>query len=214
MVEMTGDTPSALASLLSAYAGAGMPRHRLLWALDARLARLAVTTSEPMIGQIRLAWWHDALSDESGVKGRGEPLVDALRAADALPPAGLSAWLDGWEAMIGDIDFDAYASGRGGGLFHSLAGEREVPASLIQAGTAWALWDLSGHVSDPALAAEAINRARGQLLAEAPNWPAAWRPMRIAYGVARYDIIRGRVAAKRLTPCLYLRLLRVALTAR
>lgn len=213
MFEELGET-APLALLISAYAADDMPRHRLLWALDTRLARLAATTSEPMIGQIRLAWWHEALSDNSGVKARGEPLVDALRAADALPPAGLSEWLDGWEAMIGDIDLDAYAVGRGGGLFHSLAGECEVPASLIQAGAAWALWDLSGHVNDSALAAEAIDRARGKLLAEAPSWPSAWRPMRIAYGVARQDIIRGRTAPKRLTPWLYLRLLSVALTVR
>jgi phytoene synthase len=38
--------------------------------------------------------------------------------------------------------------------------------------------------------------------------------MRIAYGLARQDILKGRAAAKRLTPQVYLRLLRVALTAR
>jgi phytoene synthase len=214
MAEAAGDEPTALAALLSAYAGEDMTRHRLLWALDERLARLAATTTEPMIGQIRLAWWHEALSDDSGVKGRGEPLIDAMREAHAVPPAGFSAWLDGWEAMIGDVDLDAFAEGRGGGLFHSLAGADEAPDWLVQAGSAWALWDLSGRAVDPVLAVTAIGRAKAKLLAEPRSWPASWRPMRIAYGLARQDILKGRPAPKGLTPGLYLRLLRVALTAR
>jgi len=214
VIDPADEELAPLAALLCAYAGEAMPRHRLLWALDERFARLAATTSEPMIGQIRLAWWHEALNDEAGVKGRGEPLIDALRDLEAVPPAGLSTWLDGWEAMIGEVDLDAFADGRGGGFFHSLAGETDVPPWLIQAGAAWALWDLSGHVSDPALAAEAIGRAKEKLLPAAPSWPAAWRPMRIAYGLARHDILKRVAAPKRLTPQVYLRLLRVALTAR
>ena len=200
--------------LFSAYAGRDMPRHRLLWALDARLARLVATTTEPMIGQIRLAWWNEALTDNSGVKGRGEPLVDALRAAALAPPAGLDAWLDGWEAMIGTVDLDAYATGRGRGLFSALAGQDDIPNWLADAGAVWALWDMSGHVGDSHLAAEAVRRARQRLLASAPDWPAAWRPMRIAYALARHDIIRGRQAPAKLTPRLYLRLVRLALIER
>ncbi|WP_335675835.1 MULTISPECIES: hypothetical protein [Sphingobium] len=214
MTEIVDEELAPIVALLCAYAGEAISRHQLLWALDARFARLAATTSESMIGQIRLAWWQDALNDETGVKGRGEPLIDALRGIQAVPPVGLSAWLDGWEAMIGDIDLNAYADGRGGGLFHSLAGEAEAPPWLIQAGAAWALWDLSGHVSDPVLAADAIERGREKLLSASPSWPAAWRPMQIAYGLARQDILRGRAAPKYLTLGLYLRLLRVALAAR
>lgn len=208
------DGPSLLGALLSAYAGKDAVRHRLLWTLDARLARLVATTSEAMIGSIRLAWWSEALSDDSRVKGRGEPLIDAMRAADLAPPAGLAEWLDGWEAMTGEVDLDAYATGRGGGLFRSLAGVRDVPDWLVEAGAAWALWDLSGHTGDPVLAGEAIAAARRRLLPKAPTWPAAWRPMRMAYTLARHDIIRGEHAPERLTPRLYLRLMRVALTGR
>ena len=200
------DSSSALASLLSAYAGQSAPRHRLIWALDARLADIVRTVSEPMIGQIRLAWWQEALTDASGVKGRGEPLVDAMRQAGAAPPPGLSALLDGWEGMIGEVDLDAYAAGRGGGLFQALAGDEQVPEWLLQAGAAWALWDLSGHTGDQRLADEAIARARGRLLDGVPRWPMAWRPMRMAYALARHDIMRGRHAPASLTPRLYLRI--------
>lgn len=208
------DVPTALAGLLSAYAGRDRRRHRLLWTLDARLARLVATTSEPMIGQIRLAWWQEALSDGAGIKGRGEPLVDALRQIGAAPCHGLGDWLDGWEALIGDIGLDAYATGRGGGLFHALAGEANVPPWLRQAGAAWALWDLSGHAGDSRLAAEAIARAARLLLEEPPRWPTGWRPMQLAYALARHDIMRRRQAPGSLTPRLYMRLVRLALLER
>lgn len=211
---MTGpaDDISALAALLSAYAGRDGARHRLIWALDARLARLVATTSEPMIGQMRLAWWDEALTDDSGVKGRGEPLIDALRVMEATPPPGLSRWLDGWEAMIGEADLHAYGEGRGGGLFHALAGE--LPDWLAQAGMVWALWDLSGQTDDGQVADRAVAMARAHLLTETPLWPAAWKPLRIAYHLARHDVEKGRRAPAGLTPMLYLRLMRVGLIGR
>ena len=214
MIDLVEGRPTILATLFSAYAGKGISRHRLLWTLDARLARLVASTTEPMIGQLRLAWWQEALGDAAGVKGRGDPLIDALRTAGEAPPTGLTAWLDGWEAMIVDVDLESYATGRGGGLFQSLAGQAEVPGWLIQAGAAWALWDLSGHVNDFSISAQAISLARHKLLTDDPLWPPSWRPMRIAYALARRDVMRGKVAPNRLTPGLYFRLLHVALSTR
>jgi hypothetical protein len=208
------DDLSLLASLLSAYAGPDIARHRLIWTLDARFGRLVATTSEPMIGQMRLAWWNDALTDEGGVKGRGEPLIDAMRKLGAMPPHGLSQWLDGWEALIGEVDLRGYAEGRGGGLFRALAGRADIPAWLVQAGAAWALWDLSGHIEDRTIAGRAIEMAREHMPREKPVWPKEWRPLRIAYHLARHDIEKNRCAPAGLTPALYLRLVRVALAGR
>ncbi len=206
-------TVSPLATLLAAYGGMDAARHRLVWAYDARLAQLVRSTSEPMIGQIRLAWWQEALSDPAGVKGRGEPLVDAMRAARLTSLPGLSAMIDGWEGMLGEIDLDLFARGRGGGLFQALAGVADVPDWLVDAGRVWALWDLSGHVGDPALAARAVALARESLIEAAP-WPRGWRAMRIAHGLARHDVMRGRSAPSGLTPALYMRHWRVALVGR
>lgn len=203
---------AALPSLLSAYAGREAPRHRLIWRLDQRFARLVATTTEPMIGQMRLAWWNDALTDESGVRGRGEPVIDALRELNAVPPAGLSQWLDGWEALIGETDLLAYATGRGRGLFRALAGEEDIPGWLEQAGMVWALWDLSGHIDE--VADEAIAMARVHLLSAPGRWPRSWRPLRIAYQIAHHDIKSGRRAPPGLTPALYMRLILLALLGR
>ncbi|WP_313809336.1 hypothetical protein [Sphingobium sp.] len=213
MVRVSGDL-SPLASLLSVYAGEDAPRHRLVWTLDARFARLVATTSEPMIGQMRLAWWNDALTDESGVKGQGEPLIDAMRKLEMAPPHGLSQWLDGWEALIGEVDLLAYAEGRGGGLFRALAGRDDIPSWLVQAGAVWALWDLAGHIGDGAVAGKAVAMARAHLLTGKPVWPGEWRPLRIAYHLARHDIEKGHFSPPGLTPALYLRLMRVALMGR
>ena len=52
--------------LLSAHAGADASRHRAIWAFDAQLAKVARTTRERAIGQMRLAWWNDVIDDPAG----------------------------------------------------------------------------------------------------------------------------------------------------
>jgi hypothetical protein len=209
-----------LANLLSAYAGRDASRHRLVWVFDARLAQIVRTTTEPMIGQMRLAWWQDVLTDAGEARGRGEPLLAALRAAGLAGHPGLIAMLDGWEALIGDAAPDAIAlrtfgTDRGGGLFHALAGVADAPAALIQAGALWALWDLSGHIGSVAEARAAVSVAETFLDgAVTSGWPRAWRPMRLAAGLARHDVSRQHSAPPTLTPRLYARLLRLALVGR
>ena len=50
--------------LIRAYSPDAKARQALdtLLALDDRLAEKVRTTSEPMLGQIRLKWWHDAIT--------------------------------------------------------------------------------------------------------------------------------------------------------
>lgn len=211
-------SPSALGTLLCGYAGQHAARHRLLWLFDARLVQLVRTTSEPLIGQMRIAWWEEALTDPK--KGKGEPLLDALRKMGVADAPGLRAMLDGWEALLGDAVLDGptmqqFALGRGGGLFRALAGEEPAPDWLISAGQLWALWDLSGHVRGEADRAAAIELARAHLPAlEGVRWPRGWKPLRLATELARHDVIRGRVAPSTLTPRIYVRLLRLAFTKR
>lgn len=212
---------SPLARLLSAYAGKDAARHRLLWALDVRLADIVRTTSEPLIGQMRLTWWHEVLSDDARTKGRGDPLVDAWREAAVGPDEGCLAMIDGWEALLGMETADeaalrAYAEGRGGGLFAAQTGALiESEPMLAAAGAVWALWDLSGHISDRQTAGKAISIARDYLPAALDGaWHRDWKASGIAFGLARRDIMKGRSAPASLTPGLYARLLRIALVGR
>lgn len=201
-----------LARLLIGHAGRNAARHGLLWAYDARLADVVRTTREPMVGQMRLTWWHEVLSDGSGVKGRGDPLVDALRADDDVMAARelMLRMIDGWEMLLDPLPLDSaalrtFAEGRGGGLFRALdAGADE------SAGALWALWDLSGHVGDATTAARAVALAREYL----PVRIAGSKPLRMLTRLARHDIVRGRAGPATMTPRLYARLLRMALPGR
>nr|WP_301287267.1 hypothetical protein [Sphingobium sp. OAS761] len=207
-----------MAGLLAAHAGTAAPRHRALWAFDARLAHVARTTSEPAIAQMRLAWWNDVITD--GVKGRGEPVVDAMRATGAMAAPGLAGMIDGWEVLavepeIGPEGLRDYAAGRGGGLFRALADAPVAPDWLDASGQVWALWDLAGHVHDAALARAAGDLARTLLpQADAARWTSALRPLRIAYTLARQDVLEGRGAPTGISRRFALRLMRIALVGR
>ena len=71
-----------------------------LLGLDRRLARAALGSSEPLLGQMRLAWWRDRFATPAQAWPRGEPLLAALAAFDDEREA-LSALVDAWEALIG-----------------------------------------------------------------------------------------------------------------
>lgn len=220
------DALPPLAVLLAAHAASGQTeRHRALWAFDARLAKVARTTSEPMIGQMRLAWWNDVIDDAAGIKGQnlkgtGEPVVDAMRATGAIQAPGLSAVIDGWEVLVVEPEIDLlglrdYAVGRGGGLFRALADASEAPDWLIAAGQVWALWDLAGHVGDEALATAALELAQTLLpQVDGADWTRDWKPLRIAFTLARQDVAEGRGAPTGISRALAWRLLRIALVGR
>lgn len=220
MVKEAADALPPIAALLAAHAGKDAPRHQAIWAFDARLAQVARTTSERTIGRMRLAWWTDVVEDVAGAKGRGEPVVDALRATGGIDAPGLVALIDGWDVLVAEADIDAaalkdYAQGRGGGLFRALAGASEAPDWLIGAGQVWALWDLAGHVGDVALADAALALARDLLPGlEHIRWPGDWKPLRIAFTLARQDVAAGRGSPRGMPRSLALRLLRIALVGR
>ncbi|KMS58445.1 MULTISPECIES: hypothetical protein [Sphingobium] len=215
------DAVPPLGLLLAAHAGgAQASRHRALWAFDARLAKVARTTSEPMIGQMRLAWWNDVIEDSTGIKGQGEPVVDAMRATGACGAPGLVGVIDGWEILLVEPDIDMkglrdYALGRGGGLFRALADAADAPDWLAAAGQVWALWDLAGHVGDKALGQAALALAVEILPSvEGVRWPRGWKPLRIAFTMARQDVLAGRGAPLGMPRALAGRLLRIALVGR
>lgn len=189
-----------LTALLVAYAPvASRPWHRLIWTLDQRLAAIVRRAGEPTIAAIRLAWWDAVLVECDPTKGRGEPLVETWRATAPEGAAPLAGQLiDGWRALLGSeapaaADVAAFGEKRGGGLFSLIAGREDE--ALARAGAVWALWDLAGHASEPALAEMAIGQAREAARddpvplrrAEAP------RPLRLLHALARADALAGRV---------------------
>lgn len=181
-----GGDPEVALALSYAPAGA-RDRLTVLWAFDARLADIVRTTTQPLVGRMRLTWWHDAVTSDA--PPAGEPLVAQIAAA-GLPRDALARMVDGWEALLDGDDADslaAYAEGRGGGLF-AAAGAVLGTGGSNRAGEGWALVDLTRHHSRAMVAARALALARRRL-AEAPvRWDRAARPLGALTKLARRDL--------------------------
>ena len=187
-------------------------RHRppieTLFALDARLAGIVRATREPMVGQMRLTWWHEALTKLDGAPAPAEPLLRDVQ--QHLLPAGVSGarlagMIDGWEELIvadalGTETLDRHAGARGAGLFAAAGMVLGADSPLlVPAGRGWALADLAGHLSAPTAAGLAADAARRELShAFSAPWPAKLRPIGVLSLIARLDATPGSAIAKAL----------------
>ena len=195
-----------------------------LWRLDERLGGVVATTSEPMIGRIRLAWWREALErlDQGGPPA--EPLL--RETAETVLPLGITgaalAEIEaGWAKLL-DSDppdeeaIEAHGRLRGRPLFdlaaRLLAGTADAESGM--AGEGWALADLARRLSDPPSAALAHSKA-GERLAglRRRRWPIALRPLGALAMLARADALAAR-PARQGSPSRVARLLLHRLTGR
>lgn len=175
--------------LVAAYVPvSARPVFTALWALDARLAGILRTTSDAMIGQMRLTWWHDAVGRPAEIAG--EPVLAGL--ADAgIAPAAAQRIVEGWEALLdgdGDDVIAEYAQGRGGGLFATMAEAIGADDPVEAAGVGWALVDLARHHSRPEVARRALALAADRLAAAPSRWSKAARPLAMLTKLARRDL--------------------------
>ena len=140
-----------------------------MFALDAQLGEIVRTTRTPIVGQMRLTWWHDALHALDAGPPPAHPVLRAL-AADVRPGgvngATLATMIDGWERLLGDAapDDDGladYAECRGTTLFVALG---VLSGGAGGEGRCWALADLASHVSDATLRQRAATLALAQPL--------------------------------------------------
>jgi phytoene synthase len=96
--------------------------------LAARLTKLLLDAREPLIGQIKLAWWRDMmamLANDPAALPKGEPLLAELQATLA-GQSGLDALVDAAEAMLlaeDDAERRAASESFGGQLFTLSGGE-------------------------------------------------------------------------------------------
>lgn len=167
-----------------------------LFALDETLAAILRTTREPLIGQMRLTWWYEALGKLDVASAPAEPVLSALHRL--VLPAGVSGAMlarmtDGWEALLEPV-IDAaaitrFARDRGRRLFELSAVLLSVDDARIgKAGEGWALADLAHRLSDEA------NRdiARSQAIATLGEalrgrWPVRARALGALAVSARFD---------------------------
>jgi 15-cis-phytoene synthase len=149
--------------------------------LDGTLGGILRTTREPLVGQMRLTWWADALAALDERAPPAEPVLQAL-ARDVLPRgvtgAELAGMVDGWEALLDEpADLATHAAARGGRLFAAAAQVLGGEAPVAAAGEGWALSDLAGNLSDADEAARARALAAERLAAGPRWWPGRLRAL-------------------------------------
>ena len=135
-----------------------------LYALDHELARIPQIVSNPLMGEIRLAWWREGLEEiAAGKAPRAHPVLAAV-ADGGLPLDQLVALAT---ARLGDLDSQAVSEAHldaTAGLVATVAAQRlssEAQAEqLLAAARAWALARRDGPGALRALAA-----ARGPIRA-------------------------------------------------
>ncbi|MFD1787211.1 squalene/phytoene synthase family protein [Sphingomonas floccifaciens] len=185
----------ALSLTLQQLPEAVRPAIEALFALDRRLEELARRTRDPLVAQMRLTWWAEALTALGTRPAPAEPLLQSLAetvVVRGIAGARLAAMVDGWDMLLEDRPLDEaglsrFAAGRGGVLFDAAAellGHAFPPAAL--AGEAWALADLAPSVAPPEReSAQRLTEERWRE-ATATRWPTRLRPLG---GLALLDIL-------------------------
>jgi phytoene synthase len=169
-----------------------------LLALDDQLGQILRTTREPMVGQMRLTWWHEALTKLDTAPPPAEPVLRAL-ATHVLPHgvsgALLAGMIDAWDLLLDadtpdDATLEGYALrgvilfGAIGTLLGAQPGDPVAPA-----GRGWALADLARHVGDDAVASLAAALAEPALAAATKGrWSATARALGALAHLARMNL--------------------------
>lgn len=132
-------------------------------ALDRRLARIVATANEPMLAQMRLAWWRDTLLQPVASRPIGDAVLGAIGSSWQGHERSLVSLVDGWEGMIGSEipsrdAFSTFASARAGIFEAVVAVSGSADASVVaEHAKLWALVDAAvnnGQQEERAMLAE------------------------------------------------------------
>jgi phytoene synthase len=159
-------------------------------ALDGRLARVALGGKEPVLAQLRLAWWRDRFKADRSEWPEGEPLLALLRET-GIANAPLGDLVDAWERLLVETD----------------GSEAAIEGLLAARSAAWlAVGEALGQVKSPAIDLAARQWALADLahrlgagtgggpfrqLAETQKWsraalPRDLRALAVLAGLARH----------------------------
>jgi phytoene synthase len=181
-----------------------------LWRLDVAFAAILATGTQPLISQMRLAWWREALERLDHAPPPAEPVLQAL-AATVIPRvtgAELAAMEEGWlmllaDDALGEAQLERYASLRGGLLFAytaRLLGDADFPVG--RAGEAWAVADLARH-------SRRVGEVKTPPSGSKMRWPRQLRPLGMLAMLARRDLERlGHEPEKQGNPARVIRMVR------
>jgi 15-cis-phytoene synthase len=163
-----------------------------LWALDEQLGAIVASSTQPMVGQMRLLWWREAL--EAGVSGH--PVLEAMTSVfeRGIDAEALGTMIDGWEELLeplplSEVQLTAFAAQRGSQLFTLTAQICDVTCP-DEAGAGWALADFAFRCSDKVTSSRALTMAGERL--SAVDLKSVPRPLRILARLARIDVTAGK----------------------
>ncbi|MFC4295454.1 hypothetical protein ACFO0A_10350 [Novosphingobium tardum] len=158
--------------------------------LDARLARTALGAREPLLGQLKLAWWRDRMAQPTADWPRGEPLLAILVRWETEREV-LGQLVDAWEGAVGGSPAEPViariAEGRAdafAALGRIVGMDASVEDAVRLVGRAWALSDLSVGLPEPEGRA-AASRLLAAQDARPPALPRDLRPLAILADIAR-----------------------------
>ena len=167
-------------------------RSRVQWlgllALDARLGGVVRAAHEPLLAQIKLAWWRDELAKPLAERRRGEPLLELLNAWGDNA-GSLGALVDGWEVLLAGEDLTradvvAFADARARACCGLAATVGVAADNAAIAAQRWALADLAAAIADPAQRA-VVEGVIGEQQWPRIRLPRELRPLQVFYGLAR-----------------------------
>jgi phytoene synthase len=172
-----------------------------LFAIDRAMGDIVRSTTEPMLGPIRLAWWRERLEElDEGTSGPAEPRLQAVERE--LIPRGVSgrelaALEGGWLRLFDPFPWTVQ-TGEGiwfrGNLLFGLGARviGEADERIQGAGGLWTLVDAARHCSDAESRAmlieqaQAFSRGLGGV-----RFPGPLRPLSMLAALAMRDCRRG-----------------------
>ena len=163
--------------------------------LDAVLGRIVLTASEPLLAQVRIAWWRDQFRDpEVGCQAK-DPLVQSLRTAWGDDAVFLVPLIDGWESLLSEEETGShFVEGRSklAGAIACMLDCKTQRATAEALASLWAFSDLAHYfgkseIRDWALTnweESASNFGRSSI---------ALRPLGVLGGLAKRALEKGGV---------------------
>lgn len=177
------------------------PQHRrpvlgAFFALDRRLARIVANTTEPLLGQMRLAWWRDMLGKRIDDRPKGDPVLDQIGRHWCGLEQDLLHLVDAWEVMVtqetlGSDQIETFGNGRSAPLiclFGQPSGSGEE--RICVAAWRWALADAACGVSDPQERGLLVKAGLSRSLAGG-RWPRHLRGLALLDALATRGLRRG-----------------------
>ncbi|MXO64418.1 hypothetical protein GRI91_01420 [Altererythrobacter endophyticus] len=150
-----------------------------IFACDARLSQIVRQKREPVLAQMRLAWWREMLEKPADQLPKGDAVLDAL---SHWPERGqLASLVSGWEMLLQEeLDaaaIEAFVDGRANAVrLAALQIDSGNNADVQTAAQYWALGDLAANLG-PSDERERVRRQADDLPRNIARLPRSLRPV-------------------------------------